>query len=345
VAGVGISENEVGVNGQASVKDLQTLFELIYLRFTAPRADPDAFAAVQNRMRSGLANRDANPAVVFNDAFTRIMTQGHPRSRPLTIDSLGQMSLERSLATYRELFANARGATFVFVGAFELEAIKPLVELYLGGLPTAANPQTWRDHGIRPPDGVVAETVRKGVEPRAQTRIAFHGPIDMHDLRNPTTFSAMGAVLQNQLREALREDLGGTYGVGVRTAMGWIPVEQYTLIVEFTSDPARADALAERIFAEIAALKAGPPADKVADVRTAMSRGFETNQRQNGWWLTGLSATYQFEPEIGPDNLLAFGRVVEGMTPETIRDAARQYIDTERYVRVTLLPETAPASN
>ncbi|HZF30277.1 MAG TPA: insulinase family protein [Gammaproteobacteria bacterium] len=339
-----ITEYEAAVAGQASVKDLQTLFELIYLRFTEPRADPNAFAAVQNQARQALMNRDANPAVAFNDAFNRIMTRDSPRARPLTVESVPKMSLERSLAIYRDVFSNARGATFVFVGAFDLEAIKPLVEQYVGGLPAAAKPGAWRDLGIRPPDGVVEQTVRKGIEPRAQTRIVFHGPIDMHDLRNPTVFNAMAILLQNQLREALREDLGGTYGVAVAPNVGWLPVESYVLVIEFACDPARADALAARIFTEIAALKAGPPAAKVADVRAAMLRGYETSQRQNAWWLTGLASSYQFDPKVGPDNLLAFGAVVEKLTPQAIRDAARQYIDTKNYVRVTLLPETAAAS-
>jgi zinc protease len=219
------------------------------------------------------------------------------------------------------------------------------VEQYLGGLPTAAKTVTWRDHGIRPPEGVVQEAVRKGMEPRAQTRIVFHGTIDQHDQQATTAYNAMGAVLQNQLREALREDLGGTYSVAVRSSSSWIPVESYTLIIEFSSDPARADALRERIFTEIAALKAGPPADKVADARTGMLRGLETSERQNGWWLAGLSAGYQMYPEQAADKLVAYRGVIEGLTPEAIRDAARKYIDTERYVRVTLLPEIAAAAN
>ena len=250
-----LSEFDAGVAGQASPKDLQTLFELIYLRFTAPRADPNAFATVQNQMRVGLANRDSNPGVALNDAFTRLMTQDHPRARPLTIASLEQMSLERSLAFYRDRFSNAAGATFVFVGAFSLDAMRPLVEQYIGGLPTSGEPQRWRDHGIRPPRGRIEETVRKGLEPRAQTRIAFPSSIDMDDIRQSMAVIATVALLQNRLRDAVREQLGGTYNVGVRSSLSFVPVENAAIIIEFGSDPQRADELAQRIFAEIAALK------------------------------------------------------------------------------------------
>ena len=340
VAQATLSEYDAGVAGQASPKDLQTLFELIHLRFTAPRADPNAFAAIQNQMRLGLVNRDSNPAVALNDTFNRLMTQDHPRTQPLTIASLEHMSLERSLAVYRERFSNPAGATFVFVGAFAVDAIRPLVEQYIGSLPTSGEPQQWRDRGIRPPQGKVEETVRKGIEPRAQTRIAFPSSIDMDDIRQSMTFRAAGALLQNRLRDAVREQLGGTYNVGVRTPMSFVPVENATLIIEFGSDPQRADELTQRIFAEIASLQTeGPTADNVSTMREGMLRQHETNSRQNGAWLAALSASYQFEQNPGPASFLAVPAIVESLTPAIIRETLARHANMENYVRVTLLPE------
>lgn len=343
--GATISEYDAGVAGQASPKDLQTLFELIYLRFTAPRADANAFAAVQNQMRLALANRDRNPGTALNDAFNRLMTQDHPRARPMTVESLEQMSLERSLAFYRDRFANASGATFVFVGAFTLDAMRPLVEQYIGGLPTSGEPQQWRDRGVRAPQGKLEETVRKGIEPRAQTRIAFPSSIDMDEIRQSMAVLATVAMLQNRLREALREELGGTYGVGVRSSLSFVPVENATIIIEFGSDPQRADELTRRIFAEIAALQAeGPTADAVATVREGLLRQYETNSRQNAAWLGPLSASYQFEKNPGPASYLAVPGIWEALTPALLRDALQRHADLENYVRVTLLPEQPAAA-
>jgi zinc protease len=335
-----VTEYETGVAGQASPKDLQTLFELIYLRFTAPRADANAFATVQNQIRLGLANRDSNPAVAFNDAFNRLMTQGHPRARPLTVASLDEMSLESSQAFYRDRFSNAAGATFVFVGAFALDAMRPLVERYLGSLPTSGEPQQWRDRGIRPPQGKIEETVRKGIEPRSQTRIAFPSSIDMDDIRQSMAVIATVALLQNRLRDAVREQLGGTYNVGVRSSLSFVPVENATLIIEFGSDPQRADELTQRIFAEIATLQSeGPTADNVATVREGLLRQYETNSRQNGAWLGPLSASYLYEKDPGPASYLAVPGIWESLTPALLRDTLVRHADLENYVRVTLLPE------
>ena len=338
-----VSEYDAGIGGQASPKDLQTLFELIYLRFTAPRADPNAFATVQNQMRLGLANRDSNPAVALNDAFNRLMTQDHPRAKPLTLASLDKMSLERSLAFYRDRFSNAAGATFVFVGAFSLDTMRPLVEQYLGSLPTSGQPQQWRDRGIRAPQGKHEETVRKGIEPRSQTRIAFPSSIDMDDIHQSMAVLATVAMLQNRLRDALREQLGGTYNVGVRSSLSFVPVENAAIIIEFGSDPQRADELTQRIFAEIKALQTeGPTADSVATVREGLLRQYETGSRTNAAWLGPLSASYQFEKNPGPASYLAVPGIWNSLTPALLRDALVRHANLENYVRVTLLPEPQP---
>ena len=258
----------------------------------------------------------------------------------MTLASLDEMSLERSLAFYRDRFANAAGATFVFVGAFTLDAMRPLVEQYIGGLPTAGEPQQWRDHGVRAPEGKHEETVRKGIEPRSQTRIAFPSAIDMDDIRQSMAVVATRTLLETHLRDAVREQLGGTYSVGVRSSLSFVPVENAMLIIEFGSDPQRADELTQRIFAEIAALQTeGPTVDAVATLREGLLRQYETGSRQNGAWLGPLSASYQFEQNPGPASYLVVPEIWRSLTPAMIRDTLARHADLENYVRVTLLPE------
>ena len=172
-----ISEFEEGLSGSASPKDLETLFQLIYLRFTAPRADPAYFQMWGTQNRNILQNRDAIPAVALGDAIGRIMTQDHMRSRPVTVETLARTDLGRSLTFYQDRFADASDFTFVFVGNIDLDTMRPLVERYLGGLPATGRVETWRDLGVRPPRGVIDETVHKGIEPQSQTRLIFTGPI------------------------------------------------------------------------------------------------------------------------------------------------------------------------
>ena len=131
-----IDETEEGLRGGAARKDVEKMFQLIYLTFTAPRADPVQFEALKARLRPMLANQQARPETAFRDALVSALTQDHPRARPLTAASVDQMNLDRSMAFYKSRFADASDFTFVFVGSFDVPAMKPLVERYLASLPS-----------------------------------------------------------------------------------------------------------------------------------------------------------------------------------------------------------------
>ena len=166
------------------------------------------------------------------------------------------MDLDKSLAFYKDRFGDASAFTFVFAGSFDLDTMRPLVERYLASLPATHRGERWKDPGIRPPRGVVTRVVERGVEPKSRTVLVFTGPIEP-DRDQAVAVVALADVLQMRLADALREELGGTYSVNVGGNVSRVPIGQSTVSIDFTSDPARADALTERVFAEIAEIQAG----------------------------------------------------------------------------------------
>jgi zinc protease len=345
-----ISSFEEGVTGSGSPQDLETMFQLIYMTFTAPRADPEYFEVFNTRNRAGLQNRDASPAVAFNDAINRIMTQDALRSRPVTVETLDHTDLDGSLAFYQDRFEDASDFTFIFVGNIDLDVMRPLVERYLGGLPSTNRVETWRDLGERPPRGVIEEIVHKGLEPQSQTRLFFTGSIDYGDRSQRLGIAVMTSVLQTRLREVLREELGGTYSVSVGSSFSWRPAGQYRLSISFGSDPERADELLAAVYEEIDRLKSSPPDEaEVNDVLEAQRRTWETNQESNSWWLSVLDGRYRYlldqsdgrypSGDVLLETLPTYGADLDALTPPRIQELARRYFDQDNRVRVTLLPE------
>ena len=345
-----ISSFEEGVTGSGSPQDLETMFQLIYMTFTAPRADPEYFEVFNTRNRAGLQNRDASPAVAFNDAINRIMTQDALRSRPVTVETLDHTDLGGSLAFYQDRFEDASEFTFIFVGNIDLDVMRPLVERYLGGLPSTNRVETWRDLGERPPRGVIEEIVRKGLEPQSQTRLFFTGSIDYGDRSQRLGIAVMTSVLETRLREVLREELGGTYSVSVGSSFSWRPAGQYRLSISFGSDPERADELLAAVYEEIDRLKSSPPDEaEVNDVLEAQRRAWETNQESNSWWLSVLDGRYRYlldqsdgrypSGDVLLETLPTYGAALDALTPPRIQELARRYFDQDNRVRVTLLPE------
>ncbi len=341
----GISLYEEGFYGSSSPQDLETLFQLVYLAFTAPRADPEYFSVFNAQGRQMLANRNSNPMTVFNDAFNRILTQDHPRLRPPTVATFDSTNLEQSLAFYKERFADAGDYTVILVGDIDLAVMQPLVEHYLGGLPATGRKESWRDVGIRAPVGVYRETVYKGVEPRSQTRLSFTGPFDYNDTTERTVIRLMAMVLETRLHNLLREDKGNTYGVSVSSGTAFLPIESYSVNIGFGSAPEHADEMAASVLTEIARLQGEPPSIKeVADIREAALRQFETDLRQNGLWMQQLAIDYQRGSEPGA-SLRAYPALVRELSPESIQAAASLYLNLKNYVQVTLMPEVTPTGD
>jgi zinc protease len=248
------------------------------------------------------------------------------------------VDLDQALAFYRERFADFGDFTFLFVGALDTDEFKPLVERYLGSLPSSGRDETWRDLGVRPPGGIEIRTVHKGQEPKAQTAIVFTGPFE-YDRPNRLLLGATADVLDIMLREVLREEMGGTYGASVSATPTRIPVERYGVRISYGVEPERLDELTAATFAVIDSLSThGASADNLAKVQETRRRSRETDLEENGFWLAAISG---YDRDGQPlEDILELDPLLDGLTAEGIGEAARRWLDPDRYVQVSLLPES-----
>ena len=333
-----IEEMYEGLNGRTLRRDLETMFQLIYLTFTQPRADPESFRAATGQLTAALANREALPDAAFEDALNAAVTQNHLRARPMSADLVAQMNLEKSLSFYKDRFADASDFTFVFVGSFDLPAIKPLVEQYLASLPALHRKEAGKDVGIRPPSGVVEKVVTKGTTPKSEVGVVYSGTFQ-NTQKNRIIVRAMANTLAGNLQRVLREDMGGTYGVSVVPEFTKKPTEEYRINITFACDPARTQDLVKALFSVVDDFKVnGPSAGQAADAQSALRRDLETDTRQNGYVLSQLSYAYQYDEPI-PDPA-TLRQIYDQLSAPLLRDAARTYLDSNRYVKVLLFPES-----
>ncbi|HEY7450173.1 MAG TPA: insulinase family protein [Vicinamibacterales bacterium] len=333
-----INTTEEGLAGGAARKDLETMFQLIYLTFTAPRADPVAFKTLTNQLKVALANSQAQPDVLFNQTLDAAVSQNHPRAQPLTPASVDRMNLDKSLVFYKDRFADASDFIFVFVGSFDLPTMKPLVEKYLGSLPSQRRKELVKDVGIRPPGGIVERQVKSGIAPRSQVSIVFTGPFQ-NDQQHRVIATAMADTLAGNLQRTLREDLGGTYGVSVVPRFVKRPTPEYRISISFACDPARTDSLIKTAFEVIDIYKKlGPGPGQVTDTRATLLRDLETNIATNEYLLNQILFKYEFGEDV--NEIYNMRPFYDQVTAAALRDAAQQYLNTTRYVEVRLLPDT-----
>ena len=337
-ASASISGLEEGLSGSASPQDLETMFQLIYLRFTAPRVDSTLLLSNQTRALAALENLRASPAAVFADTLQMTLTQNHPRAPLLTEEVIMATDLEACLDLYEDRFADASDFTFIFAGDFVPETLSPLVEQYIAPLPSLGRVETWRDVDPVPPKGVIEKSVFKGLEPQSRSVFVFTGEFD--DTRaNRNDFSVMTGVLQTKLRERVREELGGTYSISVSGSNGWRPTGTYTITIQFGSDPERVQELKEVVFAEIEKLKAvGPEEVDLENVKESLRRTRETNLESNSYWIIQLVHLYQRGHDL--TEFWGYEESIEEISVQSVRAAAERYFDVGNYVQVTLYPES-----
>ncbi|MFQ5640157.1 MAG: M16 family metallopeptidase [bacterium] len=332
-----ISELQEGISGGAAPKDIETLFQLLYLYFSSPRKDSTAFLSFQSRIKGLIKNRHASPSAAFQDTIQVTMASYHFRSRPWSEAVMDEMDLETSFRIYQDRFADASDFTFFFVGNFQPDVLRPLVQLYLGGLPALYRNETWKDIGEESPKGFIEKTVRKGLEPKSRVSLIFSGPFEW-TRKNRHDLSSMTDILEIKLREVLREDLGGTYGVGVWGSTARWPDEVYSINISFGCAPERVEELTGKVLEQIDSLSAFGSSQKYLNkVKETQRRSRETDLKKNSFWLNALRSVYYHK--VDPLRILNYDQVIEALTLDDIKNAAQKYFDKENYVKVVLVPE------
>ena len=337
-----ISLYSEGINGNTIPKETETVLQLIHLYFTSPRKDADAFNSYITRQKQFYANLAANPQIYYSAEFQKTMTRNHPRAGGLLKpEDFDKIKLDRSIQIYKERFANAGDFTFFFVGAIDEETIIPLLERYIGSLPSNNKKENFKDLGIRPPSVKTEKVINKGSEPQGMVNIVFTNPAkyntdDIYALRS------LAEVMNIKLLEKLREEKGSVYGISVTSNMNRIPYGSSTFSIGFPCAPENADTLTKAVMTSLQqVIQYGVSAEDLAKVKEQQKRKLEVDLKQNQFWVNNLYDA--FYNGTDPRLLLLREKQVANLNSKIIQDAAKQYITTNRYIRGVLLPEQTGA--
>ncbi len=327
-----------GMNGSTIPKETETLLQLVHLYFTAPRKDKDAFESFKTRQKQLFANLAANPQIYFSAEFQKMMTQNHPRAGGLPkSEDFDKINLDRSIQIYKERFANAGDFTFLFVGSFEEENIRPLLEKYIGSLPGTAQKEAFKDLGIRPPTGKIDKVITKGADPKSVVSIIFTSPVP-YNSNDGYALRSLGEVMDIKLVEQLREEKGRVYGVSSFGTINKIPYSYSNFSISFPCAPENVDTLSKAAIDELRKIiKAGVTPEDIAKVKEQQIRKLETDLKQNQFWMSVLYDAYYLGNN--PSDILNKQKQVNGLTSKIIQDAAKKYINLNSYIRATLKPD------
>jgi len=334
----GLSLYSETIGGSSGSADIETMFQMLYLKLTTVRRDPALFQSMIGKQIEAARNAMAQPETVFQDIQVSTLFNNHPRvPRVPRPEQFSAISMERALAIYKERFSSAKGLTFILVGSFDVEKVKPLVATYLASLPTPDIALGFNDVGVRPVTGVIKKEVRSGAEDKSRISLTFSGQAEYSD-DEQMRMSAMMEVMNTRITEVLREKMALIYGGGMSGSIGRVPNSNYVINVALPTGPANVDKVIATLLAEIERLKTeGPSPADLEKVRQIWLQNHQKALRENGYWI-GRLQTAQLHGD-DPAHLLDYEKRVKALMPADVKKAAHKYFDMNNYVQVVLYPE------
>ena len=333
-----LNSNDEGIEGSSSVKDFETFLQLVHLYFTQPRLDSSLFKGFISSQKSSIENMKANPNFYFADTLNKIQYKDHPwaPSFPSAAD-YDKINLARAFAIYKEIYGNAYGMHFTFVGNIDPIKAKPLIESYLGSLPGTAKEIKFNDVGLRPVKGLVEAYVNKGAAKQSRVTIIFSGE-SKYSLDESLKLDALTEVLNIKIIETLREQMSGIYGGGMRGSLINRPYNNYNITIGFPCGPENVDKLTTALFKILNdAIEKGIEQKDLDKVKETLKKQNQDRLTRNEFWLDALSKA--FIEKDDPTWHLEYTQKVDALTTNELQQLAKKYFDMKNYIKAVLNPE------
>jgi zinc protease len=326
-----------GMKASCVPKDIETMFQLLYLYFTQPHIDMDGYQSWINRNKAYLANVISDPMVYYSDQLAKIMSQNSPRGGGVPkVEDLDKVNPERALQIYKERYANASDFEFIIVGNFKIDSIRKFLETYLGSLPSENKKENWNDIGIRPPKGQVKKDIFKGSDPKSLVTYIVTDTIT-YNKDNAYYLKSLEDFLDIRLIEVLREEKSGVYGVSASCNMNRMPFQNYVITFRIPCAPTNTDSLVNEALKIIEDIKQNGISEvNMKKVKESQVRELEVSLKNNSFWLSYLENS-----DLLGDDLLRIQTKkenIEKLTSKNIQDITKKLF-VKNSIQVTLYPE------
>ena len=321
------------VNGYCSPKDLETLMQLVYLSFTAPRMDDAAFESFKTRTKASLLNEEANPMTAFSDTLNHALYGNHPMIDRIKADMIDQIDYNRIMEMYKDRFKEAGDFTFLFVGNINMDEAKPLIETYLGSLPTINRKEDFKDIKLERRKGNYKNVFEKQLEiPKASVISVISGNCE-YNLKNILLMSILSQTMDMVYTETIREKEGASYGVSAFGQINKHPKDEAVFQIYFDTDPAKREKMEQIVMTELQkATKEGPRPEHLAKVKEFILKKHNEDTKENAYWLSQLNQYYWYNTDMDSD----YEKLVNEITVEDVKNFAKALLDQGNIIEVTM---------
>ncbi|MFV0417726.1 MAG: M16 family metallopeptidase [Dysgonomonas sp.] len=331
-----ISTYTQGLSGNSTIKDTETLLQLAYLYFTAPRKDEGAYTNIMDMVKNQLKNLSSDPDYIMSDSTNSAMYGNNLRMKEMKLEDAEKLNYDRIIEIYKEIFANPGSFTFTFVGTIDEAALKPLVEQYLASLPSGNKNAKHKDIKADIRKGKFVNIFEQEMKTPKTSAFELYSGTLKRNQKNQIALSALKQILDIVYVRTVREEAGGTYGVGVGSSMSRIPEGQTILRMSFDTDPERVSAITPIIEREVKNIaEKGPEDADFQKVKEYMVKKFQEDEKTNGYWLNILSTNHFY----GEDNHSNYLSIVNALTKDDIKAVTKELVSQNNFIEVIMNPK------
>ena len=322
-----------GVSGKCAPKDFETMLQLTYLKFTAPRMDQDAFNSFIARNKSALANMEVDPKSALSDTINVALYNHNPRMFNLKAHMLDDINYNRVMELYKDRFADASDFTFFMVGNIDLEKATPLIEQYLGALPSTNRKENFRDVNLGFRKGQYENNFVRELETPKSTVLIINSGKCKYNLKNKLMMNILGQLLNMVYLKTVREDEGGTYGVSCSGSITKYPVEDAVFQIYFDTDPSKREKMVGLINEGIDEfISKGADDNDLKKVKEFMLKNFQQNQIENVYWINVIDDFYWYNL----DNNTKYEETLKSITIKDIQKFAKKFFKQNNRIEVSM---------
>lgn len=334
-----IDNDTRGMAGTSNVKDTKTLLELVYLYFTQPRKDPQAFKNLMEQQQEFLTNAHVNPMLAYNDTLHKVAYATN-RMASMDKEQLKRVNYNRIMHIYKELFANAANFKLILTGNININKLRPLLCQYIATLPSNNTKETIGTYEPKLVDGKKTYIFhKKQTTSTAITTIVIKGKMEYNN-RNELLMDAIGQLLRIVYTEKVREDKGGTYSVQASGNLQHHPNDEALLRIAFQTDPQKYNDLIPIVYKELEKMATeGPSQQDLDKVKAYELKVYNQVLRMNNYWEYVLYTDLYNGIDVDTD----FRYIVENMTCDDIRTTLRNLLNQNNCIEVTMTQPTTPA--
>lgn len=327
----GVGTDSETVSGSCVKKDLETMLQLTYLHFTAPRKDIEAYNSAIQRTKGQMKNQELVPNTALKDTIAKVVYNNNIRAMRTKPEDLDRINYDRIIELYKERFADANDFEFFIVGDCDADTIAPLLAKYLGALPTKKGSETYKTIDLKMADGKLKNVFEKQMEtPNAVVLFLYHAPVEMN-LRNRVMVGMLDQLMDMLYTETVREDEGGAYGVPVSAGLSRYPQQEATVQIQLPTAPEKRERMTEIVYQGVEDMvNNGPKEEDLQKVKEYLLRSHEESLKKNSYWMNQMASYVLY----GEENVAPYIETVNSITAADIQELARRIFKSGNCIEV-----------